>query len=194
MPRIIASLSRLSNLLPLSILSTLFRSWPLAQVLVLRSFLHCPSAVFAALAMADDEMNTIHGLDTLLLNDNRHRIWLYFAEQDDWVGNQRENVLSAFEPDLGSLKVVHGHGDIPHAFCIRKSYVSLTKKDQEHYIPLPQITESNWQVSVFNGCEPVASCSTRYNTGYATYYTITTYYLPVEYGHVTLTRLTVLIA
>jgi hypothetical protein len=126
MPHFIAFLSRFTNLLPLSMLSTLFWSWPLAQVLVLRSFLHSPSAVFASLTMANDEMNTICDLDTTLLSENRHRIWMYFAEKDDWVGDQRENVLSAFGVDLESAKIVHGQGDIPHAFCIRELCVSLT--------------------------------------------------------------------
>lgn len=74
--------------------------------------------------MANDEMNIIQDLDVALLDAHKHRLFIYFAEEDDWVGEQREVLLRAFEADPGSVRVVHGHLDIPHAFCISRCLVS----------------------------------------------------------------------
>jgi hypothetical protein len=70
--------------------------------------------------MANDEMNTIKDLDVALLQEYRHRIHLYFGESDSWVGKHRETIVNAFQADEGSVKVVRGHPDIPHSFCISK--------------------------------------------------------------------------
>lgn len=75
--------------------------------------------------MSDDEMKSIRELDVALLNENRRRIWMYFAEKDDWVGEEREVVIRAFDPDPGTIRVVHGERDIPHAFCISARYICL---------------------------------------------------------------------
>lgn len=68
--------------------------------------------------MAHDEMNGIRDLDTTLLNIHKEHIWFYYAEKDDWVGDQREAVLCAINADPAYVRVVHGPMDIPHAFCI----------------------------------------------------------------------------
>ncbi|OCH94712.1 alpha/beta-hydrolase [Obba rivulosa] len=115
---IISNFSKAAHVLPLALLKLLFSHWPPAQLAVLRSFITCPASVYAALNMADDEMNTIQDLDVRLLQDYRDRIHIFFAEHDDWVGEQKEAILSAFHPDPRSLKIVHAHEDIPHAFCI----------------------------------------------------------------------------
>lgn len=71
--------------------------------------------------MAHDEMLTIRELDTATLERYRHQIWFYFAEQDDWVERGREMILQVSRADPGTARVVHGHRDIPHAFCISAS-------------------------------------------------------------------------
>ncbi|KAH7930549.1 hypothetical protein BV22DRAFT_1000347 [Leucogyrophana mollusca] len=117
-PRITAALSRVLVVLPFSVLRRLFPSYPLEQAYVLQSLLRSAKVIYATMTMAHDEMKTIRDLDVATLNAHQHRIYLYFAENDDWVGEQREVILKAFESDPGSVRVVHGHRDIPHAFCI----------------------------------------------------------------------------
>jgi hypothetical protein len=71
------------------------------------------------MTMAHDEMLNIRELDTATLDKYRHQIWFYFAEKDDWVEQGREMILQVFRADPAStVRVVHGHRDIPHAFCI----------------------------------------------------------------------------
>ncbi|KAH9937244.1 uncharacterized protein B0H18DRAFT_969736 [Fomitopsis serialis] len=118
LPRLISCVSILAWLLPLAALRLLFPEWPLPQILVLRKFLHSPSAIYASLSLADQEMKTIRDLDIALLQTYSHRLHMYFADEDDWVGEQKGPVLRAFNADPGSVKIVHGHPDIPHAFCI----------------------------------------------------------------------------
>ncbi|KAF8078790.1 hypothetical protein FPV67DRAFT_1466481 [Lyophyllum atratum] len=118
-PRLfISRLSHLARILPLGLLSLLFRSWPSSQVLVLQMLLHSPHSILSALHMAHDEMGIIRDLDIGLLDAHKNRLWFYFAEHDDWVGKQKDNILYAFKPDLENVRIVHGSQDIPHAFCI----------------------------------------------------------------------------
>ena len=70
--------------------------------------------------MAHDEVNNIRDLDTSLLDKHKDKIWFYYAEQDEWVDNQREVVMHAIDAESGYVRVVRGHKDIPHAFCISK--------------------------------------------------------------------------
>lgn len=72
--------------------------------------------------MAHEEMMTIRELDVALLEEHRHRVWMYFADHDDWVGDQRETILRLFQADADFIKIVHGYHDIPHAFCISKLF------------------------------------------------------------------------
>jgi hypothetical protein len=72
------------------------------------------------LTLADEEMKTIVALDEGLLSEHQHKLWLYFAKRDDWVGDGREEIIQAFHPDHEAVQVVHGEPDIPHAFCISK--------------------------------------------------------------------------
>jgi len=75
--------------------------------------------------MAHDEMLNIRELDTAVLDRYRHQIWFYFAEKDDWVEQGRDAILQVFRVGPDTLRVVHGHRDIPHAFCISLSYYTL---------------------------------------------------------------------
>ncbi|KAH7910696.1 hypothetical protein BJ138DRAFT_1087080 [Hygrophoropsis aurantiaca] len=117
-PRIASGLSRVLWALPFQLLRRLFPAYPLEQVRVLQSLLRSPTAIYAALTMAHDEMEHIQQLDQSMLDLYRHQICLYFAETDDWVGEQKEVILNAFKADPGAVRVVHGHRNIPHAFCI----------------------------------------------------------------------------
>lgn len=105
-------------MLPLGVVSFIYKDWHAPQVNVLRSLLKSHSAVYAALSMADEEMKTIKYADVDLLTTFGDRIHLYFAENDNWVGEQKELLLKMFDE---RHRVVHGDSDIPHAFCISKS-------------------------------------------------------------------------
>ncbi|KAG1749818.1 uncharacterized protein EDB91DRAFT_1109833 [Suillus paluster] len=120
-PRITSQIARVLCLVPLTILCRLFPQYSIPQAQVLRSFLLSPSSIFAAMTMAHDEMLNIRELDAATLDKHRHQIWFYFAEKDDWVDQGRETILQVFRADSSTVKVVHGHRDIPHAFCINHS-------------------------------------------------------------------------
>jgi hypothetical protein len=117
----------MARLIPISVLRVLFASWPQAQLLVLRSLFYSAPAIVACLSMAHEEMETIRDLDVALINEHQQRICFYFAERDDWVGKERENILRAINTDPESIRVMHGEPDIPHAFCISKSPFSCTR-------------------------------------------------------------------
>ncbi|KAJ3989567.1 hypothetical protein F5890DRAFT_1650567 [Lentinula detonsa] len=120
-PYIISKISVLFRPLYTNILSIMFPEWPRAQLDVLSALLRSPSCIKACLSMAHEEMNTIRELDVNLLETYRHRIHMYFAETDGWVGNNKDVILRSFNPDPGSVNIVHGDHGIPHAFCINHS-------------------------------------------------------------------------
>lgn len=126
MPRVISAISPLARV-PSGLLSLLYASWPKAQITVLHALLFAPTSIFAALSMAHDEMNNVRDLDVALLNQHKDRIWFYYAERDNWVGDQREVVLRSINADPDYVRVVHGHRDIPHAFCISELLYFLSK-------------------------------------------------------------------
>ncbi|CAL1695105.1 unnamed protein product [Somion occarium] len=134
LPRVISHLSVVAGILPLRVVSYLYQHWPLPQVLVLRSLLQSPSAVYASLTMADEEMKTIKEADTHLLRTHSDRIHIYFAEDDDWVGDQKELLLGIFSEHQGNVKIVHGHRDIPHAFCISEciAYGAVCRRNDSY--------------------------------------------------------------
>jgi hypothetical protein len=144
----ITFLSSLACFVPTVFLAQLFPSWPITQLLVLQNFICSPNAVFASLRMANDEMNTIRELDIDLIRRKNHRLWMYFAEQDDWVGNQREHILRAFSGDGEHVQIVHGAPGIPHAFCISENNLLLVHP----MITIYQITVSNSRRNVSIGC------------------------------------------
>ncbi|KAI0347838.1 alpha/beta-hydrolase [Trametopsis cervina] len=117
-PTILSCLSVLLRLLPMRMMSAVYRDWPTAQLQVLRGFLDSRTCVYNSLNLAHDEMRTIKELDVSLVQQYRHRIHLYFGDDDDWVGKQREAILQAFDADEDNVRIFHGHPDIPHAFCI----------------------------------------------------------------------------
>lgn len=114
-------LSAATRLIPNQVLAYIYKDWPAAQRAVLRSLISSPRTVYAALTMAHEEMNTITNVDDGLLRKHYLKIHMYFAEDDHWVGKQRDAVLRVLREQEASVKVVHGDQDIPHAFCISKS-------------------------------------------------------------------------
>ncbi|EIN14548.1 hypothetical protein PUNSTDRAFT_80998 [Punctularia strigosozonata HHB-11173 SS5] len=123
LPAIVSRLSTALRLLPTRVLAFLFSDWPHDQLLVLQNFLHSSSCVYASLSMAHEEMLSITDLDIVLVDSFKDKLWVYLAEKDDWVGpHNKDTILRAFAPveaeHHGSVKIVHGREDIPHAFCI----------------------------------------------------------------------------
>ncbi|KAI0027100.1 hypothetical protein K488DRAFT_62803 [Vararia minispora EC-137] len=121
MPNLIANASRFTPWIPRIALAALFSSYPPPQLSVLRSLITSPRAVYASLLLARDEMRTIRDLDIPFLHTYADRLHFYYADEDRWVGREREkiiNVLQGIQGDGPTVKVVHGPKDIPHAFCI----------------------------------------------------------------------------
>ena len=118
-----ALLSPLLRMLPNFIYTAIYRNWPAPQIGVLRELIRSPAAIYACLTLADEEMKTITDLDEGLMNELQHKLWLYFAEHDDWVGDSREEIIRTFHPEQEAVRIVRGEADIPHAFCISESGV-----------------------------------------------------------------------
>ena len=127
MPLVAALLSPLLRILPNFVYTAIYRAWPAPQLNILRDLLRSPTAIYACLTLADEEMKTIVGLDGGLMNEQQHKLWLYFAEYDDWVGESKERVINTFHPDHKAIRVVHGETGIPHAFCIGEFCIWLTE-------------------------------------------------------------------
>ena len=122
-PRLLSWASYATRLIPMRVLHMIFPDWPAAQLTVLRRFLDSPSSVYTCLAMSEDEMTEIKDLDIELLRQNKHKIHMYFAEVDLWVGENKAAILQEIGTDEENVKIVHGPDDIPHAFCISKPYM-----------------------------------------------------------------------
>lgn len=71
------------------------------------------------MTMAHDEMINICRLDSDLLNKHKDLLWFYFAQRDDWVGEQKAVIIGAFEGD--KARIFHGEPGVQHAFCISES-------------------------------------------------------------------------
>ena len=94
-------------------------------------------------------MRVIKELDVPLLRRHQHLLHFYFAEQDDWVGKYRAEILKSFQPDVGSVKVVGGHKDIPHAFCISEyNTIVLNRLNAEMN---PKTTEGRLHCNAISG-------------------------------------------
>ncbi|KIJ46409.1 hypothetical protein M422DRAFT_29264 [Sphaerobolus stellatus SS14] len=119
-PPLAATVSNLSVLIRpfvTPIVSLLYSPWPDHQRRVLSSLLRSTSAIRACLNMAYDEMRTIKAPDDLLLTKQSSKLWLYYAEKDNWVGQEREIIISLLGQDA-TVRVVHCKHGVPHAFCI----------------------------------------------------------------------------
>ncbi|KAI0265417.1 hypothetical protein BC834DRAFT_879350 [Gloeopeniophorella convolvens] len=123
-PRAITYLSFVVRHVPLSVLGMIERGWPCHQLQVLHDFLQAPAAIYSAFTMANDEMETVRELDTAFLREFAEDLWFYYAEEDKWVGEQREVVLRALGEtpvSASETRVVRGRNEVPHAFCINHS-------------------------------------------------------------------------
>lgn len=76
--------------------------------------------------MAHDEMLNIRQLDLELLNRHKNLLWIYFAQGDDWVGQQKPAILGAFGGD--EARIVHDESGVQHAFCISESLSVFSEK------------------------------------------------------------------
>ncbi|TDL28202.1 alpha/beta-hydrolase [Rickenella mellea] len=120
-PNIISRLSVLARLIPRAALSLLFPDYPPEQLRVLQSLIHSRQVILSALTMAGDEMKTITALDEVHLAQDKHKLWVYLAEKDNWVGEHRDTILREFSDQQHSVRVIQGCNSIPHAFCISAS-------------------------------------------------------------------------
>lgn len=114
---VISQLSVLIRPICAPVLSLLYSSWPAHQKAVLRSLLFSPQAIFAALSMAQDEMRIITAPDILFLKEYSSKLWLYYADKDNWVGKEREAIIGCLG-DRAADRIVHDVHGTPHAFCI----------------------------------------------------------------------------
>jgi len=85
--------------------------------------------------MAHEEMDRIKPLDekggsgseSQHLNEFGDRMYFYFAEKDNWVGEEREVILKLLNggghipEETREVQIVHGQEGIPHSFCITHS-------------------------------------------------------------------------
>jgi len=120
LPRAIAIFAHCVYYLPLQMLGMLFPSYPRLALSVLHSLVRSPQAIFAALSMAHDEMIKIRQLDFELLSRHKDLLWFYFAQCDDWVGQQKAMILGALGND--DVRIFHGGPGIHHAFCVQKEH------------------------------------------------------------------------
>ena len=130
------------------LLRKLFPDWPDAQLMVLRMLLNSPDSAFTCLAMSKDEMEMIRDLDIDVLKRHQHRIHMYFAEVDDWVGDNKAAILREFAADEENVRVVHGREGIPHSFCISECTVLFVRDSSDIQ---PKITAKNWRSKVSSG-------------------------------------------
>lgn len=143
-------MSPITQYIPSALWSRILGAWPDHQLKVVKGFASSPSSIYASLTMAGHEMTTIRDLDVDLLTSNKDRIWMYFAEEDEWVGEHKDTISKVFD-DRQSVRVVHGHRDIPHAFCISEysDYLDFMRSVLIH--SSAQITANKLLPSVYNG-------------------------------------------
>ncbi|KAF8913031.1 hypothetical protein CPB84DRAFT_1957423 [Gymnopilus junonius] len=116
--RILSSVTFLTVYLPEYAFTTLYSAWPKEQLRVLRDFLSSPTSVLAALSMAYQEMKYIRDLDLDLLEQHKPKLYFYYAQKDDWIGEERQRVFHAMNAEEQSLNMLLAPKGIPHAFCI----------------------------------------------------------------------------
>jgi hypothetical protein len=75
--------------------------------------------------MAHEEMKTIQDLDQTLIEQHSNKLFFFYAENDDWVGNEKATILRCFHPSNQSTNIVHGPTDVPHAFCISEQTLRI---------------------------------------------------------------------
>ena len=87
----------------------------------MRHFIGSSTAIHSALAMANEEMKTIRDLDIDIIRKYQHKLWFYYAERDDWVGEEKKRLLRLLDPITYPSRYVLAPTGVPHAFCISES-------------------------------------------------------------------------
>lgn len=159
MPLAAALFSPLLRIIPNFVFTAVYRDWPAPQLKVLRDLLRSPTAIYACLTLADEEMKTISALDEVSLKEHQNKLWLYFAEHDDWVGEGREEIIKTFHPGHElAVRVVQGEADMPHAFCISESGLSDRPSFCIANFLKLKIMARSLHASRLFGCKRVDSC------------------------------------
>jgi hypothetical protein len=78
------------------------------------------------MSMAHNEMINIRRLDSELLDRHKNLLWIYLAQRDDWVGQQKATILGAFSGD--EARIFHDESGVQHAFCISQSVSVFSEK------------------------------------------------------------------
>ncbi|PPQ64493.1 hypothetical protein CVT26_002032 [Gymnopilus dilepis] len=125
MRSILSFLTAFTVYLPEFVYAHLYAHWPPQQLRVLRDFLSSPTSVLAALSMAYQEMKCIRDLDLSSLECHKKKLYFYYAQDDDWVGKEREHIFRVLCAEEQSLNMRLAPEGIPHAFCIsEESFLS----------------------------------------------------------------------
>ena len=85
--------------------------------------------------MAHHEMEEIKDLDIELLSAHRDKLWLYFADKDDWVGRQKARILQTFDPAVPLTRINLEVKGVPHAFCISGLFMNSVAQFTPHACP-----------------------------------------------------------
>ena len=90
---------------------------------MLRAFVESSTSVYSSLAMANEEMKSIKSLDIDVIEQYQDKLRFFYAEQDEWVGEERELHMELLDP----VRVAHpsrfiiAPTGVPHVFCISES-------------------------------------------------------------------------
>jgi len=120
-PRFISAISLVCWLIPTRLLACLFSSWPRQQITVLETLISSPTTIYACLTMADEEMLQVRELDIALIQQHRAKLWIYYAEKDNWIAEEQTKVEKAMEDQnlLGTVdRITHCRHSVPHAFSL----------------------------------------------------------------------------
>lgn len=63
-------------------------------------------------------MQTIRQLDSSLLQDTKQKLFFLFAEEDRWVGSNKDVILHEIGGDAASIVIHTAQHGVPHAYCI----------------------------------------------------------------------------
>jgi len=118
-PRFISAISPACWFIPTGLLACLFSDWPKQQITVLETLIGSPATVFASLTMAGEEMLQLRELDAAFIQQHRAKLWIYYAEKDDWIAEEQAKVEKAMEdPNLSDTgdHITHCRHGVPHSF------------------------------------------------------------------------------
>lgn len=90
---------------------------------MLHAFIGSSTAVHSSLAMANEEMKCIRNLDIDVIDQYQRKLCFFYAEQDDWVGEERKQLFGLLDSNLvaNPSRFIIAPTGVPHAFCISES-------------------------------------------------------------------------